>query len=111
MGFWKGVVWLVARNTKPGSRHLYGDIVAERSRRLGELASQAYAQSLAQRGRDIQYEDDEVKVKVRNGYDRTHRSFVTDIIVTPRIDNPRGSHLHVIFDSEGQELMNEWREK
>jgi hypothetical protein len=101
-------VWLFARNTKPGSRYLHGDARQRQAQRLGQYASNAYHTSQAQQGRDIQHEDEEVKVVVKNGWDRRHRRYVTDILVIPR--DGTGDRYHVVLDAEGNELLSEFHE-
>ncbi len=102
------LVWLFARNTKPGSKYLYGDLEVLRQK-LGAVATRAYEKSLAQKGRDLQYIDEDVRVEVKNGYDVRHRCFVTDILIFPR--DGSGSRYHVIIDSNGNELYSDFHEK
>lgn len=88
---------------------LYG---AERERviqRLGQAANNAYHASQAQQGRDLQYIDDDVRVEVKNGWDRKHRCYVTDILMIPR--DGSGDRYHVIIDADGNELYSEFHEK
>lgn len=106
MGVWKGLVWLFARKTGPGSRYLFGPDRQRQIERLGRYASSAYHASQAQQGRDIQHEDDEVKVVVKNGWDRSRRCYVTDILVIPR--DGTGDRYHVVIDADGDELLNEY---
>lgn len=114
MGIWKGIVWAVARNTEPGRKALGKETLLEqgvRERKLGRIARVAYQNSLAQQGRDLQYEDEDCEVRVKMGYNRDHGCYVTDIIVKPKGDGWHGSHQHVIIDEQGNEIMNEWRDK
>ena len=59
-------------------------------------------------GKAIQFEDDEVRVEVVNGYSRDYDQYTTDIKVMHR-DSRASHHLHVIYDERGREIMNEWR--
>lgn len=80
-------------------------------RRLGQRARVEYQKSFEQKGRDVQYADAEVSVKVKNGYDSSRNAYTTDIVVYPRGNNPKGSHWHSVFDEHGNALIDEWREK
>ena len=100
------LVWLFARKTKAGSQYLYGEAHQRQIQRLGWHASQAYHASQAQKGRDLQYEDDEVRVEVKNGWDKRHRRYVTDILIYPR--DGSGDRYHVVIDEAGNELLNEY---
>ncbi|MGK4595113.1 hypothetical protein [Amycolatopsis sp. w19] len=63
-------------------------------------------ESMAQQGRDTQFEQDGIKVLVKNGYSRNTDSYTTDIIV---IDpGRRGQHLHMIVSEQGTILHEEW---
>lgn len=114
MGFWRGVVWLFARNTGPGSRHLYGSAQARMEQDRVEIVERAYrrVQSKFQPGRpDLQYLDGDYRVTVRSGYSFDSDAATTEILIYPRSDNPKGSHWHIVINDKGNEIMNEWREK
>jgi hypothetical protein len=107
------MVWLFARKTKAGSQYLYGS-ANELEGLIAVAVRRAYQNNRtwrAQGRREVQYEDGDFTVKVRSGYSRDSDADVTDIMIIPRHDNPRGSHQHVIIDEDGNEIMNEWREK
>lgn len=74
-------------------------------------AYQDFRTEQARGRRELQYRDGDLEVRVRSDYNRDHDCDVTDIVVIPRHDNPRGSHQHVIIDENGNELMNEWRDR
>jgi hypothetical protein len=96
------IVWLFARNTRLGRALLGTD--AELQGLIAVAVRRAYQNNRAQAaqvGRDVQYDDGKLTVKVRVGYSRDHDCYVTDILVIPRFNNPRGSHQHVIIDEQG----------
>jgi hypothetical protein len=91
---------------------------AKRSRELQGLmaiavrrAYQEHRTELARGPRQIQYRDGDFTVKVRSDYDRDRGCDVTDILIIPRKNNPRGSEQHVVIDDHGNTLLNEWHEK
>lgn len=84
---------------------------AERRRRFGQAAIRAYRRSRqmeAERGRAIQFEDDDVKVEVRNGYHWGGDKYTTDIMVIDR-HSRSGAGWHVVFDDEGQIVHQGWK--
>lgn len=60
-------------------------------------------------GHDKQYIDGDVKVLVVNGFSDDENEYTTDIKVIHR-DPSIKQHLHVVFDEQGNELVNEWRD-
>lgn len=65
-----------------------------------------YREAKAQRGRDVQFESDGIKVLVKSGYSRKFDRYTTDIIL---IDpGRRGEHLHYVLDENGNEIHKEW---
>jgi hypothetical protein len=117
MGFKRGLIWTFARNTEWGRRQLGEETMLEKGVRhhweglMAVAIRRAYQNnraSAAQVGRDIQYVDGDVEVKVKVGYNRDYDCYVTDIIVKPLIKGWHGGHQHVIIDGHGRELMNEW---
>lgn len=111
MSFRDALVWLLARNTRPGSRYLYGDQAFRELQGLIAVAiRRAYQDnraSAAQSGRSVQYCDGDLEVLVKVGYNRDHDCYVTDIIVRPLAKGWQGSHQHVIIDEAGNEIMND----
>jgi hypothetical protein len=83
----------------------------QRRQRLGQEAADralgvAYRQGKAQRGRDVQFKQDGITVKVQNGYSRKYDRYTTDIIL---IDPGRpGEHLHYVLDEDGNEIHQAW---
>lgn|GEM_PF-4978205 len=121
MGIWKGIVWLVGRNTGPGSRYLYGADHAATRGLMAQAALQAWRdyqdarqadarwRSDGTQGHDTQYDDGEIRVRVVNGYSRDYDQYTTDIKVS-HLDPAITQHLHVVYGEHGQEIMNEWRD-
>ncbi len=68
---------------------------------LDDASRRAYRKSQAQIGRDLQYDDAGMRVKVRNGYSVDTDQYTTDIIV---VDRATGEKLHVVVDENGQFL-------
>lgn len=60
---------------------------------------------------DLQYLDGDYRVTVKSGYGFDQDSPTTEILIYPRRDNPSGSHWHIVIDDQGNEIMNEWRQK
>jgi len=78
--------------------------VAMGDSQLSEMARRAYRQAQTRGKRDLQYQEDGITVKVKNGYSRDGDDYTTDIIL---IDPGRpGEHLHIVFDSRGNEIFN-----
>lgn len=79
--------------------------------RIGTAATDAtlghaYREAKAQRGRDVQFDSDGVKVLVKNGFSRRFNRYTTDIVL---IDPGRaGEHLHIVLDEQGTEIHQEW---
>lgn len=112
MGFWDNV----ADGFKSGMMRKGPNYVAkQRAARaqleglMAQIAVEAYNRSLAQRGRDLQYLDNDFRVEVKNGYDRDHRCPVTDILIFPR--DGSGDRYHVIIDEDGNELYRGYHQK
>lgn len=86
----------------------------ERKRIMGQVARQAAVrttkanQELAQKGRDIQYQDSDCTVKVRNGYDAQSGKFTTDIVVYDRTRSD-GLHYHLVLNGRGDVITEHWR--
>lgn len=110
------LVWLFARNTKPGSRYLRGGVqglMAQAALRAfrnyqEQRESDSRWREDGSRGKSLQYEDGDVRVEVVNGYSQDTDEYTTDIKVIHR-DSRVTEHLHVIYDEQGKEIMNEWR--
>ncbi len=60
-------------------------------------------------GHDKQYIDGDVKVLVVNGYSDDTDEYTTDIKIIHR-DRRITQHLHVVFDEQGNEIVNEWND-
>lgn len=73
---------------------------------LLDIASQAYRSAQQQKGRDGQYDDGQVTVKVKNGYSNRYNQYTTDIILIDR--QSRIEHLHIVFGENGQTLHEKW---
>ena len=109
-------VWLFGRNTKAGSRYLYGDPAAREQleRERAEIVERAYRHVQAKfqsAPADLQYLDGEYRVTVRSGYSFDRGRATTEILIYPRQNNASGSHWHIVIDDQGNEIMNEWRQK
>ena len=74
------------------------DIARRRSRRLNTTSP-----------RDIQAQDDDVYVKVKNGYDRRSDEYTTDIIIAYR-DKRIPFHHHFVIDEQGRVVIDEKRQ-
>ncbi len=120
MGLWKGIVWAVGRNTETGRKLLGKETLLEQGVRERmerdriEIIERAYrrVQSKYQPApADLQYLDGEYRVTVRSGYGFKQDEPTTEILIYPRRDNPSGSHWHIVIDDQGNEIMNEWRQK
>lgn len=132
MGLGRGVVWLFLRNTKWGSRYLYGPEQAAYKLLMLQIAERAWGQSQQYRdyqsrreadsrrkfdahGNDVaagrnEWTDGEFLVSVTDGYSRNYNCYVTDVIIAPR--DHSGDRYHVILDSEsGAELYAEYHQK
>jgi hypothetical protein len=59
--------------------------------------------------REFQFRDEDVKVRVKDGYSRDFDVFVTDIIVSHR-DPSITKHVHVIYDVDGNERLSEYHD-
>jgi hypothetical protein len=71
-----------------------------------EIARRAFREAQQQRGRDLQYQEDGVTVRVKNGYSRRGDGYTTDVIL---IDPGRpGEHLHIVFDERGNKVHEKW---
>jgi|GEM_PF-2570071 len=84
-----------------------------RLQRLGRVAIRAYQrsrQSDAQRGRDLQYQDEDCKIQVKNGYQWKGDMYTTDIMVIDR-HSPKGAGWHVVFDEDGNVLHQGWKSR
>jgi hypothetical protein len=78
-------------------------------KRQRSLAQRAVLKATSvQKGRDLQYVDDDFKVKVKSGYHRENEVVATDIIIIDRL-GPKGSHWHIIIDEYGNILHQGWR--
>jgi hypothetical protein len=75
---------------------------------LLDTASQAYRSAQQQKGRDIQYDDGQVAVKVKNGYSNRYDQYTTDIILIDR--QSRKEHLHIVYGDDGRTLHEKWTE-
>ncbi len=109
---WRGFVWAVGRNTEAGKKMLGEETLLEqhaREAKMGRLARVAYQNSLAQKGRDVQYEDEDCVVKVKMGYSRRYACYTTDIVIAPR--DGSGDRYHVIIDEHGNELYSGYHKK
>ena len=91
-----------------GSQNFERDPMLET--RLGSIAINAFHRDRSSTGpRLTQYNDGNVKVEVKTGYDRKTDSMVTDVIVIDRLNSP-DEHLHVILsEQDGSILYSEWR--
>lgn len=78
-------------------RSEFVDIARRRSRRLNTTGP-----------RDIQAQDDDVYVKVKNGYDRRSDEYTTDIIIAYR-DKRIPFHHHFVIDEQGRVVIDEKR--
>jgi hypothetical protein len=83
----------------------------EESKKLfGRAAIRAYQRSRqqdSQRGRDVQYEDGDYKIRVKNGYQWKGDKYTTDVVVVDRRTR-KGAHWHVVFDENGNILHQGW---
>lgn len=82
--------------------------VQQQSDRLGTYAVNAFHQAMTS-ARTEQYRDSNVRVTVKNNWNRDSHTWTTDIIVAPR-DRSIKQHLHIVFDEWGNEIVNEWRD-
>ncbi|MFF2842516.1 hypothetical protein [Paenarthrobacter sp. NPDC057981] len=74
---------------------------------LTSLARRAYREAQQQRGkRDIQFEENGIKVLVKNGYSRKFDKYTTDVILVDHASPEE--HLHLIYDENGSEIHNMW---
>lgn len=95
------------------SRIAIGRKEVQRRQLLGQNATEkalgsAYREAKAQRGRDVQFKQDGITVKVKNGYSKKFDRYTTDIIL---IDPGRvGEHLHIVLDEDGGEIHQAWTE-
>lgn len=86
----------------------------ERKHVIGHVARQAAirttraGQEMAQKGRDIQYQDSGCTVKVRNGYDTRSGRFTTDIVVYDRTRSD-GQHYHLVLNDRGDVIAEHWK--
>lgn len=76
-----------------------------------DIARRAYVASRKEqvrgKNKEIQYEENGVKVKVRNGYSADMDAYTTDIIVVD--PNAQGEHYYIIFHEDGQIISQGWR--
>ena len=70
---------------------------------LHDAARRAIARWNTQKGRDVQYVDDDISVKVKSGYHGKTGQITTDFILYDRRD-PNGLHLHLVVDESGNVL-------
>lgn len=78
---------------------------------LGNVAIRAYRHSRqmdAQEGRDIQFEDDDCRIEVKNGYHWSGDKYTTDVLVIDR-HSSSGAGWHVVFDEEGNIIHQGWK--
>lgn len=57
----------------------------------------------------VQYVDEQVKTKVRGGFDYRHQVPTSDIVIMPR--DGSGRHHHLVVDDDGTVITDEWRDK
>ena len=82
--------------------------VESQKERLGRYAVNAYYASFAGT-KQPQHLDPDVRVTVRNNWNRDHHVWTTDVIVAPR--DHTGDRLHIVFDERGNEIVNEWHKE
>lgn len=81
--------------------------------RFGEVAIRAYRRARqmdAQQNRDVQYEDDDCVVRVKNGYHFDSDKDTTDILVIDR-NSRTGAGWHVVFDDNGNVIHEGWKSR
>lgn len=80
---------------------------------FGKLAIRAYQQSRrmdAQDGRDVQFENEDCRIEVKNGYQGRTDQYTTDVMVIDR-HSSSGAGWHVVFDENGNVLHEGWKYK
>lgn len=51
---------------------------------------------------------EDVHTKVKPGYDERHDTFTTDFVVA---DRKQGGHVHCVYDEDGNEIVDHWRDR
>jgi hypothetical protein len=83
-------------------------------RRAGPEAWDRYHTDMAawrdeQRGpQHVQHRDRDTTVRVRSGYSADHDTPTSDFIVADRM---QPGHSHVVYDEDGNEIVNHWRDR
>jgi hypothetical protein len=95
-----------------GSQNFTDQQERQRSRR--EATTRSMAQLAIERwsreqttSRKVQHEDDEFKVSVKSGFDRSHDRVVTDVVVADKLN--KDEHFHLVIDEMGRELFADWQ--
>lgn len=87
----------------------------QRQQHFGQAALRAYnrvREMDAQTGQDLQFEDGNCKITVKNGYHRGDGrgvgGYTTDVLVLDR-NSSSGAGWHVVFDENGNVVHQGWK--